>query len=143
MEQSKLWPKNTLCITIAANIAESAILDFDSCFPDSMIGVTVDTNLADIDFVYYSLQFFKEDLKKLGKGAAQDNINLGTFKNHFFSFPEIKKQKEISSLLNQLNNFTSVIILNYKKELENLEELKKSILHKAFNGELTNKSVAV
>jgi type I restriction enzyme S subunit len=38
LAQSKLWPKGTICITIAANIAETAILGFDACFPDSVIG---------------------------------------------------------------------------------------------------------
>jgi len=35
LKQSKLWPAGTLCITIAANIAKTAILTFDACFPDS------------------------------------------------------------------------------------------------------------
>ena len=34
LAQSKKWPKGTLCITIAANIASTGILDFDACFPD-------------------------------------------------------------------------------------------------------------
>mgnify|MGYP003604022782 FL=1 len=39
LAQSNLWPKGTLCITIAANIGETAILDFDACFPDSVVGL--------------------------------------------------------------------------------------------------------
>jgi type I restriction enzyme S subunit len=38
LQQSKLWPKGTLCITIAANIANTGILEFDGCFPDSVVG---------------------------------------------------------------------------------------------------------
>ncbi|EGH1141564.1 restriction endonuclease subunit S, partial [Escherichia coli] len=38
LSQSKLWNKGTLCITIAANIADSGILNFDACFPDSVVG---------------------------------------------------------------------------------------------------------
>ena len=38
VEQSRLWPAGTLCITIAANIADSALLRFDACFPDSVVG---------------------------------------------------------------------------------------------------------
>ena len=40
LKQSRLWPKGTLCITIAANIADTAILGFDACFPDSIVGFT-------------------------------------------------------------------------------------------------------
>ena len=142
LAQSKLWPKNTICITIAANIAESAILDFDACFPDSIIGVVVDSKTANHKFLYYSLQFFKQDLKKLGKGSAQDNINLGTFENHFFNFPNTTKQKEIVETLDIVDNHIQSLMSSYDEELKNLEELKKSILQKAFSGELTNKSFA-
>ena len=38
LKQSKMWSKGTLCITIAANIAKTAILEFDACFPDSVVG---------------------------------------------------------------------------------------------------------
>src|SRR5690606_38147340 len=38
LKQSKLWPAGTLCITIAANIANTGILTYDACFPDSVVG---------------------------------------------------------------------------------------------------------
>ena len=40
LQQSKLWKAGTLCITIAANIAETAFLGIDACFPDSVVGFT-------------------------------------------------------------------------------------------------------
>lgn len=42
LAQSKLWKPGTLCITIAANIAESAILGIEGCFPDSVVGFVAD-----------------------------------------------------------------------------------------------------
>ncbi len=38
VSQSKVWKSGTLCVTIAANIAETAFLGMDSCFPDSIVG---------------------------------------------------------------------------------------------------------
>jgi type I restriction enzyme S subunit len=143
LAQSKLWTKGTICITIAANIAETAILDFDSCFPDSMIGLIVDQKKADSNYTYYALQFLKSRLQELGKGSAQDNINLGTFQKQYFPFPNIEKQKEIVVILDNINEQTIQIETNYNKKLEDLEELKKSILQKAFSGELTQKEVVV
>ncbi|NYT26891.1 MAG: restriction endonuclease subunit S [Candidatus Thiodubiliella endoseptemdiera] len=96
LAQSKLWQKGTICITIAANIAETGILSFDACFPDSVIGVVVNKKIADLDFVEYLLQSFKVNLQALGKGSAQDNINIGTFKGKLFPFPVIKEQKKSS-----------------------------------------------
>jgi type I restriction enzyme S subunit len=51
LAQSKLWPVGTLCITIAANIADTAILAIEACFPDSVIGFVPDPAEADARFV--------------------------------------------------------------------------------------------
>ena len=140
LAQSKLWEKGTICITIAANIAETAILGFDACIPDSIIGLQVDPKKAALDFVYYLLQYFKTELQKLGKGSAQDNINLGTFENRLFPFPPLKDQQTIVRQLDALRTETKKLEAVYQKKIADFEELKKSILQKAFTGELTEKS---
>ena len=81
LAQSKLWSKGTVCITIAANIAETGVLNFDACIPDSVIGFVADENKANNMFVEYMLQAFTIELQKKGQGSAQDNINMGTLKN--------------------------------------------------------------
>ena len=53
LAQSKLWNPDTLCITIAANIAETAILKIQACFPDSVVGFIADPNKSDVRFVKY------------------------------------------------------------------------------------------
>jgi type I restriction enzyme S subunit len=136
LAQSKLWPKGTVCITIAANIAETAILDFDACFPDSVIGVVVNPEITTNEYVEYALQFFKTKLQKEGKGSAQDNINMGTFKELKFPFAPLNEQKKIVDLLNILNEQTMLSIKSQQKKIQNLEELKQSILQEAFNGTL-------
>jgi type I restriction enzyme S subunit len=136
LAQSKLWPKGTICITIAANIAETAILDFDACFPDSVIGVVPDPKQADIGFVEYLLQSFKARLQSLGKGSAQANINMGTFEHERFPFPSVAEQKEIVTKLDALSEETQRLTSLYTRKLAALEALKKSLLHQAFRGEL-------
>ena len=137
LAQSKLWPKGTICITIAANIAETGILSFDACFPDSVIGIVVNKKIADLDFVEYLLQSFRVKIQSLGKGSAQDNINMGTFKNKLFPFPLVKEQKQIVKKLDALSAETKKLEAIYQQKIDDLEELKKSILQKAFMGELT------
>ena len=56
LRQSKLWPKGTLCITIAANIGRAGILTFDACFPDSVVGF-VPGNGVRTEFVQQWLAF--------------------------------------------------------------------------------------
>lgn len=136
LAQSKLWPKGTLCITIAANIAETGILDFDACFPDSVIGCTFDNNKTNACFVEYLLQSFKSVLQAKGKGSAQDNINLWTFENQFFPFPEKSVQDSIVQKLDTLREQIQELEQIYTQQIADLDELKQAILKKAFNGEL-------
>lgn len=140
LAQSKLWPKGTICITIAANIAETGILDFDSCFPDSVIGVVVNSELTTIKFVEYLLQSYKAMLQAKGQGSAQDNINMGTFENLKFPFPDITTQHKIVNSLDSLMTSIQSLESIYTDKLAKYEELKKSILQKAFTGELTTES---
>ena len=133
LSQSKLWDKGTICITIAANIAETAILDFDACFPDSIIGLNVNPEKADNDYTFYALQFLKEELQAKGKGSAQDNINLGTFTKQYFPFPTLVKQKEIVAILDEVFEGIEKARANLKKNIENTKELFHSNLNEIFS----------
>lgn len=53
LAQSKKWPAGTLCISIAANIADSGILSFDACFPDSVVGFVPASILGDARYIEY------------------------------------------------------------------------------------------
>ena len=136
LAQSKLWLKGTICITIAANIAETAILGFDACFPDSVIGVVADPKEADVGFIEYLLQSFKVRIQAMGKGSAQANINLGTFENERFPFPPVAEQKQIVGKLDDLREETQRLASVYEQKVAGLEALKKSLLHQAFTGQL-------
>jgi len=136
LAQSKLWPKGTICITIAANIAETAILGFDACFPDSVIGVVANLEEAEVDFVEYLLQAFKVRLQAMGKGSAQDNINMGTFESQRFPFPSVAEQRVIVKTLDSLREETQNLESIYQRKLAALDELKQSLLHQAFSGAL-------
>ena len=136
LAQSKLWPKGTICITIAANIAETGILAFDACFPDSVIGVVANPREADVGFVEYLLQSFKVRLQAKGKGSAQANINMGTFENERFPFPSVTEQNRIVAKFDSLREETRRLESLYQHKLAALAELKKSLLHQAFTGQL-------
>ena len=136
LAQSKLWPKGTICITIAANIAETGILGFDACFPDSVIGVVPNSNEAEVGYVEYVLQSFKARLQALGQGSAQANINMGTFENERFPFPKVEEQRGIVAKLDALSEESQHLENIYRQKLTALDDLKKSLLHQAFSGQL-------
>lgn len=137
LAQSKLWPAGTICITIAANIAETAVLGFDACFPDSIIGMVVKPEVTFPEYVEFMLRYFAAELKELGKGSAQDNINLATFEAATFPFPDIGTQVEVVEKLTRLTDATSQLVATYDAKLQCLDALRQSLLQKAFAGELT------
>ncbi len=120
LRQSKLWPKGALCITIAANIAETSILGFDACFPDSVIGFVADPKKTSAGYVEYLLQSIKNKLEEKGKekSSAQSNINLATFEQLKLPFPSIAEQARIVAILDQFDTLISSITEGLPREIE-------------------------
>ena len=137
LAQSKLWPKGTVGIAIVgATIGESGVLGFDACFPDSVIGMMVNPAIADPFFLEYMLQHFKDRVKSHGEGSARENINIGTFDNLLFPMPAVSEQRRIAERIDGLKEETQRLESLYQRKLAALDELKKSLLHQAFSGEL-------
>ena len=128
LAQSKLWSKGTLCITIAANIAEIAILSFDACFPDSVIGFIPDKQKCDLDFAFYTLKHFQKELQQMGDGSVQDNINLGTFEQIKFPFPPLPEQTQIASILSSLDDKIDLL----HRQNKTLEQLAETLFRQWF-----------
>lgn len=117
LQQSKLWKKGTLCITIAANIAETGILDFDACFPDSIIGFIADPQQENVHYVEYLLATYKTKLQEQSTGSAQDNINLATFNNLKLPIPPLAEQNRIVAILDKFETLTNSITNGLPKEI--------------------------
>ena len=118
MAQSKLWKKDTLCITIAANIAETAILDFDACFPDSIIGFVADPKQVDVNYIYYLLQSLKTKLQSYSTGSAQENLNLAAFEDLLFPIPPLSEQARIVTILDKFDTLVNSISEGLPKEIK-------------------------
>lgn len=91
LNQSRLWPKGTLCITIAANIADSGILEFDACFPDSVVGFTPYDKEIPVIYFHYFMITIKSSLEKFAPSTAQKNINLDVLSQVFVPCPPLKE----------------------------------------------------
>ena len=102
LKQSKMWEKGTLCITIAANIAKTAILEFDACFPDSVVGFIGNERTNNI-FIHYWFSFFQAILESQAPESAQKNINLKTLSELKVIVPEKKKQDQFAAFVAQIN----------------------------------------
>ena len=118
LEQSKLWPKGTLCITIAANIAETSILGFDACFPDSVIGFIPDPQKTTSEYVEYLLSTYKQKLQSKRTGSAQDNLNMAAFENMRLPFPSPQEQARIVAILDRFDALCNDLTSGLPAEIE-------------------------
>ena len=111
LKQSKMWSKGTLCITIAANIAKTAILEFDACFPDSVVGFIANEKTNNI-FIHYWFSFFQAILESQAPESAQKNINLKILSELKVIVPEKEKQNEFVDFVHQVDKSKVAVQIN-------------------------------
>lgn len=102
LSQSKMWREGTLCITIAANIAKTAILEFDACFPDSVVGFIANERTSNI-FIHYWFSFFQAILESQAPESAQKNINLKILNELKVIAPDKSVQDKFVEFVEQVN----------------------------------------
>ncbi|MBU4350742.1 restriction endonuclease subunit S [Patescibacteria group bacterium] len=96
-------------------------------------------NMFFSDFFGYALIFIEEEIAKRGEGCGgQTELARNTLKNDFkIIYPKsLHEQQRIVAKLNALSAETKKLEAIYQQKLADLDELKKSILKKAFEGEL-------
>ena len=134
-EQSRMFPQGTLCITIAANIGDAAILSYDCCFPDSVVGFTPGEKCFN-KYMYFYLQEIKAELEYIAPATAQKNLNLKLLGEVEIKVPSLKEQEKIVEILEKQINYQESIVEKAENVIETIDMMKKSILAKAFRGEL-------
>lgn len=112
LAQSRLWPKDTLCITIAANIADTALLEYEACFPDSVIGFIADNEKADPRFVKYYFDIIQRELQMVSQGATQDNLSQEKLLSFGIACPPVGVQRQIAEVL---STYDELIDINQRR----------------------------
>lgn len=118
LEQSKLWHPGTLCITIAANIADTAILGIDACFPDSVMGFIPYEGVSNVKYIKYAFDMLQRDFKQISQGTAQDNLSWQKLSTIMFPTPPIAIQDRIVDIASTFDD----LIENNQKQIKLLEE---------------------
>ncbi|MCS6267909.1 MAG: restriction endonuclease subunit S [Vampirovibrio sp.] len=129
LAQSKLFPKNTLCITIAANIGESAILKYPACFPDSIVGFIPYNQLSEVLFAYYFINIMKTDLEKYAPATAQKNINLNILDKLAFPLPPLAEQQRIVAKVEELMALCDALEAQLAQQQAHATALLNSLVH--------------
>lgn len=132
LSQSRMWPRGTLCITIAANIARTGVLEFDACFPDSIVGFHPGPDVT-IEYVQAWLWFLQPVLENNAPQAAQKNINLKVLRDLPIPIPPKYLQDKFSGQVKNIYQQKNYM----RKARTKIEILYKSFLHNAFTGDLT------
>ena len=141
---SRMFPKGTVVMTIAANIGHTAILDIDACCTDSIIGIKPLANQALPEYIEYTLRLFRYDLEKRASKNAQKNINYSFLKPLEIPLPDIEEQGAIIRRIEKgarsfehFHDLTGYMHgLSQRTEL-NFDNLRLALLEKAFSGSST------
>ena len=123
LSQSAIWPENTLCITIAANIAETALLGYPMCFPDSVVGFNANPEESSELFMHYVFTYIRKAIQNSASGSIQDNINIEYLTGLRFKIPVKDYQDKIVAVLSVLDQ---KIELNNRINAE-LEAMAKTL----------------
>ena len=95
---SKMFPKGTVVLTIAANIGDTAILDFDSAFPDSLVGITPNAGVSN-EYLARYLQTQKSEMDRLAPRGTQKNINIRFLEPWATPVPSLREQTTIAQIV--------------------------------------------
>jgi type I restriction enzyme S subunit len=131
LKQSRLWKAGTLCITIAANIANTAVLAFDACFPDSVVGFTPGSRV-NTEYVQGWFSFLQPMLETRAPQVAQKNINLRILRGLDIPIPPIELQAQYSKALLNVRRQRDLLSGHNTK----LDRLASSLVQHAFRGGL-------
>ena len=129
LEQSKMWPEGTFCITIAANIAQTAILSFNACFPDSVVGFIPNSDRITTIYLHYWFSFYQKILDTQASQVAQKNINLKVLSNLDIAVPPKAEQDNFLSFVQQVDKSKVAV----QKSLEETQTLFDSLMQKYFS----------
>lgn len=137
--------QNTVLVSINGTLGKVAFYDNEpvvlgksACY----INFIKEVNKHYIKFLIKSPLFF-ENMRNESTGATIKNFSLKSMRNYKLHLPPLDVQKLIVERLETLEEYIETIQNNLEKKNESLDELKKSILQKAFAGELTDKEYKI
>lgn len=130
---SKEFPKGSICMTIAANVGDVAVLNFDACFPDSVVGF-VPGEETHWNYLYYVLSAMKQQFTRNAIISTQLNLNVEIIKEEFIPIVAYQEQLDIAQYLDNTCAAIENSILRKKDIIEKLTAYKKSLIFEVVTG---------
>ena len=130
---SKEFPVNSICMTIAANVGDVAILTFDACFPDSVVGFVPSSNIT-WNYLYYVLTAMKKQFVRNAIISTQLNLNIEIIKEEFIPVAPLRIQKQISKFLDDKCLAIDRTISAKQSVIDKLTNYRKSLIYEVVTG---------
>lgn len=134
LSASKQFPRDTLVMSIAANIGDVAILDFEACFPDSMIGM-IPGHHTSLDFLYYLMRSMRDIMLRSAVQSTQLNLNYVRIGTNFAPFPPLDEQRAIAEYLDAKEIELDRLMATITAQIETLNSYRKSLIHECVTGQ--------
>ncbi len=132
---SKEFPKGTLCLTIAANVGDVAILNFNACFPDSIVGIVPNEEVY-LDFLYYALKSLKAKFISEATLTTQYNLNIERIGPIKIPLPDMDSQQKIVIEIEKESKIIDTAIAKTEREIELISEYKEAMVVEALMGKI-------
>lgn len=132
---SKEFPKGTLVMTIAANIGDLAILNFNACFPDSIVGFKP-TKDIEVDYLYYNLKAMRGEFFRTSIINTQLNLNIDRISNLPTAVPPLDEQEAIIQFIDQQTAKIDNLITKTQRQIDRLQAYRTSLISDAVTGKI-------
>src|SRR5258706_935624 len=132
---SKEFPAGTLVMSIAANIGDVAILSFQACFPDSIVGF-VPASQVDVDFLYYNLTGMKDELMSAAVLNTQLNLNVDRIGSLLTTCPPVNEQSTIAAFLDRKTSKLDALESKVRQHIDKLKEYRAALISAAVTGKI-------
>ena len=132
---SQVFTSGTLVMAIAANIGDTAILNFEAYAPDSVVGFKPHKNI-DLEFLRFSFIASLQALEQTAVQSTQANLNVERIGALKTTFPPLSEQIEISNYLNAENEKNNHLISKQQSLIEKMKEYRASIISHAVTGKI-------
>ena len=141
---TNIIPKGNVIIATRVGLGKVCLIENNTAINQDLRGVVpINPKKLSVDFLYRWLKSIAHKIVEEGTGATVQGVKLPFVKSLVIFFPPLKEQQVIVSKLNALSEETKKLETIYQQKINALEELEKSVLQKAFNGELkTSKAIA-
>ena len=131
---AKIFPAGTILYTIFATLGEVCILNIEAATNQAISGIQLESEQVDKNYLYHYLSSLKSIVNNIGRGVAQNNINMTILRNFEIPLPSLAEQRKIAAVLDKVSD----LIAKCRQQLDKLDELVKSRFVEMFGDVIQN-----